>query len=314
MSLRSLPSHESRITNHESPALLETSLPLPLYTRGKVRDVYEVDGSLLIVATDRISAFDHVLPTPVPDKGRILTALSAFWFSRTEHIVPNHMVTVEPAAIAAAAALHPDDASSIAGRAMLVQRCRRIDVECVVRGYLTGSAWEEYRRTGTVAGITLLEGLRNGDPLAEPIFTPATKATSGHDENITYARLVEIVGEDVAWDLREASVLLYSFAAAHAALCGLILADTKFEYGRLGSRLVLIDEALTPDSSRYWDAASYPESLVAFDKQYVRDYLNAIDWNHEPPAPALPPEVIEATRQRYLETYRRLTGHEPRDS
>ncbi len=288
--------------------VLETSLLLPLYARGKVRDVYEVDGGLLIVATDRISAFDHVLPTPVPDKGRVLTALSAFWFSRTEGIVPNHMVTADPSDIAAAAALPSDDVSAIAGRAMLVRRCRRIDVECVVRGYLTGSAWDEYRSSGRVAGLALPDGLRNGDPLSEPIFTPATKAASGHDENITYPRLAEIVGEHVAWDLKEASVLLYRFAAAHAAQRGLMLADTKFEFGRHDGRLVLIDEALTPDSSRYWDAAAYPERLVPFDKQYVRDYLNAIAWNHEPPAPALPPDVVEATRQRYLETYRRLTG------
>ena len=306
---------ESRITNHESREVLQTSLPLPLYRRGKVRDVYETGRDLLIVATDRISAFDHVLPTPVPDKGRVLTSLSAFWFSRTASIVANHMMAWDPDEIVRR--VPGVDAATLpvlAGRAMLVQRCERIDVECVVRGYLTGSAWEEYRRTGAVAGVALPPGLRNGDALPEPIFTPATKAATGHDANITYADLIEMVGGPVAGDLRELSVRLYAFAATHAALCGLILADTKFEFGRRAGRVLLIDEALTPDSSRYWDAGSYPQSLLPFDKQYVRDYLNAIGWNHEPPVPALPAEVVAATRERYLETYRRLTGQELRDS
>ncbi len=290
-------------------AITQTSLALPLYRRGKVRDVYEAGPRLLIVASDRISAFDHVLPTPVPDKGRVLTALSAFWFTRTRHIIPNHMITAEPGVIMTdVPGLGEDDLPALAGRSMLVHRCERIDVECVVRGYLTGSAWEEYRRAGAVAGIPLPAGLRNGDPLAEPIFTPATKAASGHDANITSAMVVDVLGEAVARDLEEISVRLYRFAAGHAARCGLILADTKFEFGRMDGQLVLIDEALTPDSSRYWDAASYPESLVAFDKQFVRDYLNTLGWNREPPAPALPAEVVEATQQRYLETYRRLTG------
>lgn len=290
-------------------AIVQTSLPLPLYRRGKVRDVYEAGRCLLIVASDRISAFDHVLPTPVPDKGRVVTALSAFWFTRTRHIVPNHMITAEPGTIMTAVpGLGRDDLPALAGRSMLVHRCERIDVECVVRGFLTGSAWEEYRRAGAVAGIPLPDGLRNGDLLREPIFTPATKAASGHDENITSTTLVDLLGAAVARDLEEISVQLYRFAAGHAARCGLILADTKFEFGRLDGRLVLIDEALTPDSSRYWDAASYPGSLVAFDKQFVRDYLTTLGWNREPPAPALPVDVVEATRQRYLETYRRLTG------
>ena len=306
---------ESRITNHESREVLQTSLPLPLYGRGKVRDVYEAGEDLLIVATDRISAFDHVLPTPVPDKGRVLTALSAFWFSRTGSIVANHMIAWDPVEIVRRVpGLDAATLPVLAGRAMLVQRCERIDVECVVRGYLTGSAWEEYRRTGAVAGVALPPGLRNGDALPEPIFTPATKAATGHDANITYTDLIETVGGSVAGDLRELSVRLYTFAATHAALCGLILADTKFEFGRRAGRVLLIDEALTPDSSRYWDAGSYPQSLLPFDKQYVRDYLNAIGWNHEPPVPTLPVEVVAATRERYLETYRRLTGQELRDS
>lgn len=299
----------SSVTSPQS-AVLQTALPLPLYRRGKVRDVYEVGRQLLIVATDRISAFDHVLPTPVDDKGRVLTALSAFWFARTRQIVPNHLVTCDPGQILRRApGLDPEALPVLAGRAMLVHRCERIDVECVVRGYLTGSAWEEYRRSGMAVGLELPAGLRNGDPLPEPIFTPATKATSGHDENITYTRLVDLVGADVAHTLRESSIQVYTLAATHAALCGLILADTKFEFGRLSGHLVLIDEALTPDSSRYWDAAAYPQGLVPFDKQYVRDYLNEIGWNHEPPAPTLPAAVIAATRERYLETYRRLTGH-----
>ncbi len=306
---------DSRLTDYESHAVLQTSLPLPLYRRGKVRDVYEAGGDLLIVATDRISAFDHVLPTPVPDKGRVLTSLSAFWFSRTGSIVANHLIAWDPVEIVRCV---PDlDAATLpglAGRAMLVQRCERIDVECVVRGYLTGSAWDEYRRTGAVAGVALPPGLRNGDALPEPIFTPATKAATGHDTNITYADLIERVGGPVAGDLRELSVRLYTFAATHAALCGLILADTKVEFGRRAGRVLLIDEAFTPDSSRYWDAGSYPQSLLPFDKQYVRDYLNAIGWNHEPPVPILPAEVVAATRERYLETYRRLTGQELPDS
>lgn len=294
-----------------SQSLLQTSLPLPLYRRGKVRDVYEAGRDLLIVATDRISAFDHVLPTPVPDKGRVLTALSAFWFSRTAHLVANHMIAWDTIEIVRRApAVDPAPLAVLRGRAMLVHRCERVDVECVVRGYLTGSAWEEYRRTGAVAGLSLPPGLHNGDALPEPILTPATKAATGHDENITYARLIEMVGAGVADELRESSIRLYTFAATHAARCGLILADTKFEFGRRDGRLLLIDEALTPDSSRYWDAASYPQSLVPFDKQYVRDYLNAMGWNHEPPVPTVPPEVVAATRERYLDTYRRLTGQE----
>src|SRR5256712_2939171 len=306
---------DSRLTTHESPAVLQTSLPLPLYRRGKVRDVYEAGGDLLIVATDRISAFDHVLPTPVPDKGRVLTSLSAFWFSRTGSIVANHMIAWDPVEIVRRV---PDlDAATLpglAGRAMLVQRCERIDVECVVRGYLTGSAWEEYRRSGAVAGGALPPGLRNGDALPEPIFTPANKAATGHDANISYADLIERVGGPVACDLPELNVRLYTLAATLAALCGLILADTKFEFGRRAGRVLLIDEALTPDSSRDWDAGSEPHSLLPFDNEYVRDYLNAIGWNHEPPVPTLPVEVVAATRERYLETYRRLTGQELRDS
>lgn len=306
MSVPSIP-----VTGPQAPTVSSTLLPLPMYRRGKVRDVYEAGEHLLIVATDRISAFDHILATAIPDKGRVLTALSAFWFERTRHIVPNHMVAIDVSQIVQAAPqLRGAPLSVLARRSMLVRRCERIDVECVVRGYLAGSGWEEYRREGTVAGIGLPPGLRQGSELLEPLFTPATKASSGHDENITYARLVDLVGESAARELRDQSVALYAFAAAHAASCGLILADTKFEFGRRDGQLVLIDEALTPDSSRYWDAHAYPESLVAFDKQFVRDHLTAIGWNREPPAPSLPDSVVEATRQRYIQTYRQLTGRE----
>ncbi len=295
------------MTVSDTAAVWQTALPLPLVRRGKVRDLYDVGDHLLVVATDRISAFDHVLPTPVPDKGRVLTALSAFWCARLGGVVSHHLVSASwDALVAAVPALadHPE----LDGRAMLVHRCRRIDVECVVRGYLTGSAWEEYQRSGTVADEPLPPGLRHGAPLPRPLFTPATKAATGHDENIGYPRLADLVGPTVAARLREVSLRLYEQAADHARRCGLILADTKFEFGWRERELVLIDEVLTPDSSRYWDAGSYPVALVPFDKQYVRDYLAAVGWNREPPAPPLPPEVVAATRRRYWETYRRLTG------
>lgn len=293
----------------EARSVVQTALSLPLYTRGKVRDVYAADGYLLIVATDRLSAFDHVLPTPIPDKGRVLTQLSAFWFERTRDLVPNHLVSTDLVEIVE---LVPEtgqaDPEILAGRTMLVRLCVRFEVECVVRGFITGSAWDEYRRGGTVAGIVLPAGLRNGGRLPEPIFTPATKAAHGHDQNISFEQMAHIVGSETAASLRETSLALYQRAAEHARTRGLLLADTKFEFGLLDGRITLIDEALTPDSSRYWDAAQYPQALVPFDKQYVRDYLNASGWNHEPPAPALPVEVVEATRRRYLETLERVTG------
>jgi len=290
--------------------LMESRLPLPLHGRGKVRDVYAAGDRLLIVATDRLSAFDHVLPTPIPDKGRVLTQLSAFWFGETSDMVRHHMLTAATEEIVTQLpVLRAVPRRVLDGRVMLVERCERIDVECVVRGYLTGSAVDEYRRTGTVAGLPLPPGLENGDPLPEPLFTPATKAARGHDENITFAQMGELIGRGLADTLRRISVALYRRCAAHAARRGLLLADTKFEFGLRDGEVVLIDEALTPDSSRYWDAARYPGALVAFDKQYVRDYLNRIGWNREPPAPALPAEVVAATRARYLETYTRLTGH-----
>ena len=275
-------------------ALLETRLELPLLARGKVRDTYELpDERLLIVTTDRVSAFDHVLPNGIPDRGRVLAQLSMFWFERTRHLQENHL-------------LEPGED----GRSMVVRRARRIDFECVVRGYLAGSAWAEYRETGTMAGEPLPPGLRQSERLPEPIFTPATKAESGHDENISFERMSSELGVELAERLREASLLLYTFGAQHAERCGLILADTKFEFGLVEGRLVLIDEALTPDSSRYWEAATYrvgttPES---FDKQFVRDWLTEAGWDRESPPPPLPDEIVEQTRQRYLTAYARLVG------
>ncbi len=292
--------------------LVTTDLPLPVFTRGKVRDVYDLGESLLIVATDRISAFDHVLPTPVPDKGRILTQLSAFWFAETQGIVANHVITTDVAQMPPAVRAH---AATLDGRAMLVRRTRRLDVECVARGYLVGSGWKEYSRDGIICGVELPAGLQEGSPLAQPIFTPATKAASGHDQNITFDGMEDLVGVSLAGRLRSTTLALYEHARAYAAGRGLLLADTKFEFGLVagprGDEIILIDEALTPDSSRYWDAGEYARgNLVSFDKQFVRDYLMQIKWDREPPPPALPPEVVAATRLRYLETYRRLTGRE----
>jgi phosphoribosylaminoimidazole-succinocarboxamide synthase len=298
--------------------MVSTDLPLPLFARGKVRDVYALDGALLIVATDRLSAFDHILPTPIPDKGRVLTQLSAFWFGRTRPILANHMITTD---VAEMPPVVQAQAKVLTGRAMLVRRARRLDIECVARGYLAGSAWLDYRHTGVVCGVRLPAGLREGARLPVPIFTPATKASSGHDLNITIDEVAASIGAPLAARLRDVTLALYEHARAYAGTRGLVLADTKFEFGLVaggadrptdgsaGDRLVLIDEALTPDSSRYWDAAAYARGeLVAFDKQYVRDFLMQIGWNREPPPPALPPDVVAATRGRYLETFRRLTG------
>jgi phosphoribosylaminoimidazole-succinocarboxamide synthase len=289
-------------------ALLETKLDLPLFSRGKVRDTYELDSDrLLMVATDRLSAFDWVLPTGIPDRGRVLTQLSVFWFERTRDLQENHLLqTHEIHGSRGVPGMGPGDDS----RSMVVRRAQRIDFECVMRGYLAGSAWAEYRKAGTMAGEALPGGLRESERLAEPIFTPATKAESGHDENITFDRLRSEVGADLAARLRDASLRLYGFGRDHAERQGLILADTKFEFGLIEGRLVLIDEALTPDSSRYWDAASWrpgstPES---FDKQFVRDWLSASGWDRNSPPPELPQEIVEQTRQRYLTAYERLTG------
>jgi phosphoribosylaminoimidazole-succinocarboxamide synthase len=298
-----------------TPVVTETDLsPLPRFTRGKVRDVYDLDYQLLVIATDRISAFDVVLPTPIPEKGRVLTQLSAFWFETTQNDVPNHFITADTEQISAVLESYGArvDRSVLEGRAMLVNKARALPVECVVRGYLAGSAWEEYRKTGQVTGIALPSGLVESDRLPAPIFTPATKAQEGHDQNITWEEMLRIVEPGHARAVRDASLALYSHAAAHALERGIILADTKFEFGLFQDTPIVIDEVLTPDSSRFWDAAAYQPggAQPSFDKQYVRDYLISSAWNREPPAPPLPPEIVERTTQRYLEAYRRLVGRD----
>jgi len=275
--------------------------------RGKVRDIYDLGDKLLIVATDRLSAFDVIMATPIPDKGRILTQLSLFWFNLLRDILPNHIssATEFPA---------PFDqyAADLAGRTMLVKKTNPLPIECVARGYLSGSGWKEYRATGKVCGISLPAGLRESERLPEAIFTPSTKATAGHDENISFDEAASRIGGELAERVRAVSLDIYRRAVAYAEPRGIILADTKFEFGLVGDQLIWIDEALTPDSSRFWPADGYQpgRSQPSFDKQYVRDYLERIGWNKQPPGPELPPEVVEATRARYREAYRQLTGHE----
>ena len=286
--------------------VFETSLPLPLWRRGKVRDVYELGDLLLIVASDRLSAFDVVLPTPIPDKGAVLTQLSRFWFEQLRGRVSDH---VAPEAVEEVPELGAH-AALLRGRSMLVLRTRPLPVECVVRGYLAGSGLKEYRATGTVCGIRLPAGLAEGSRLEAPIFTPATKAESGHDENIGFEQLAQIVGQRRAEQLRELSLDLYREASAHAESRGILLADTKFEFGERDGELVWIDEALTPDSSRFWPRDGWRPGgpQPSFDKQYVRDYLETLDWDKRPPGPALPGAVVEQTRARYVEAFVRLTG------
>jgi len=290
------------------PAVNETELPLKLFARGKVRDTYELGpDQLLMVATDRISAFDHVLPNGIPDRGKVLTQLSIFWFSQTDTFQPNHLIS----------GMVPDLPPSLrefrdqlAGRFMIVRKAQRIDFECVVRGYLAGSAWKEYQESKTLAGESMPPGLVQSQRLAAPIFSPATKAETGHDENITFDEVKKAVGQEMADRLRDASIALYNYAAEFSERRGLILADTKFEFGTVGKDLMLIDEALTPDSSRYWDAATYrpgtsPES---YDKQFVRDWLTRSGWDKESDPPRLPEDVVAQTRLRYLTAYQRLVG------
>ena len=286
----------------------QTDFPgLKLASRGKVRDIYEVGDDLLIVATDRLSAFDVVLPTPIPDKGRVLTQLSLFWFKTLEDILPHHVLS---------ATEFPPPANvysqQLAGRSMLCRKTRPLPIECVVRGYLAGSGWKDYRTSGKVCGVALPPGLRESDRLPAPIFTPSTKATTGHDENISFDEVVARVGGDRAEELRSVSLEIYRRAAAYAEPRGILLADTKFEFGLIGDQLIWIDEALTPDSSRFWPAQGYQpgRSQPSFDKQYVRDYLESIGWNKQPPGPQLPPEVVERTRAKYREAYRLLAGVE----
>jgi len=277
------------------------------FRRGKVRTVFEAGPAhFVIVASDRLSAYDSVLPTPIPGKGVVLSLLSAHWMRTLRAAEPNHLVSDEPTAFPPPFREH---AARLAGRAQLVRRAERVDIECVVRGHLTGSGWKEYRAHGTVCGIALPAGLHDGSRLDPPIFTPATKHDSGHDENIPFERMAALVGRGRAEALRERSLALYTEARAHAWERGLVLADTKFEFGEIDGRLALIDEALTPDSSRYWDRAEFEAGrLLSFDKQFVRDWLDATGWDHEPPAPALPAEVVARTQERYLEARRRLTG------
>jgi len=278
-----------------------------LRSRGKVRDIYEVGDDLLIVATDRLSAFDVVLPTPIPDKGRVLTQLSLFWFEKLRDVVSHHVLSATdfPAALAA----HREE---LRGRAMLVRKTEPVPIECVVRGYLSGSGWKEYQAGGKVCGIALPVGLRESDKLAEPIFTPATKATSGHDENISFDEAAKKIGPALAEQLREVSLEIYRRAAAYAGERGILIADTKFEFGLAGNDVIWIDEALTPDSSRFWPAEGYQpgRSQPSFDKQFVRDYLERIGWSKQPPAPELPADVVAATSAKYREAYRRVTGQE----
>ena len=292
-----------------APVVETTFSDLTLLKRGKVRDVYQVDEtSLLIVATDRVSAFDCIIPTPIERKGEVLTALSQFWFAKLGHIVPHHLITTNIDEMPAAVQNH---ATELRGRSMLVCKTDVFPVECVVRGYITGSGWKDYQKTGEVCGHKLPTGLRESEQLAEPIFTPATKAETGHDENISEAQMAEIVGPEITAQLRDASLNLYKQAAEYARARGIIIADTKFEFGRDDDgRVLLIDEVLTPDSSRFWPADAYEvgRGQASFDKQYVRDYLETLDWNKQPPAPELPPEVAQATTARYLEAYQLLTG------
>jgi phosphoribosylaminoimidazole-succinocarboxamide synthase len=289
-------------------SIFETSLPgVELVARGKVRDIYAAGDFLVIVASDRLSAFDYVLPTPIRDKGRVLTALTIFWLDQLREIVPNHFVSANVSDYPREFHAYRDQ---LEGRSMLVHRAKMVDVECVARGYVSGSGWKDYRRDGRVCGIPLPAGLRESEQLPEPIFTPASKAQSGHDENITFETVAQSIGTDLAGKLRELTLAIYKHASLYAATRGIIIADTKFEFGFVGDRLVLADEVLTPDSSRFWPRESYQPggAQPSFDKQYVRDYLESIHWNKQPPAPALPPDVMERTADKYREAYRVLTG------
>lgn len=280
---------------------------LTLFRRGKVRDVYDLGAHLLILATDRLSAFDVILPNPIPMKGAVLTNVSAFWFEKTRGICGNHFLTMDVSAYPDECEPHEEE---LAGRSMLVKKTEPLPIECVVRGYLAGSGWKEYKQSQAVCGIALPPGLVESAELPEPIFTPATKEESGHDVNISFERTADIVGIETASRVRELAFELYSFAREYARQRGIIIADTKFEFGFDGSEIILIDEALTPDSSRFWPASDYEpgRAQASYDKQFVRDYLESLNWDKAPPAPSLPPEVISKTTQKYLEAYRLLTG------
>jgi phosphoribosylaminoimidazole-succinocarboxamide synthase len=301
---------EGSVKSIEEQIILETSLPgVERFSQGKVRDVYTVGDRLLIVATDRISAFDCVLPTGIPDKGRVLTQMSVFWFDFLRDVTNTHFLTANVDEYPPELRQYRDQ---LAGRSMLVKRAEMVPIECVARGYLAGSGWKEYRAAGTVCGIALPKGLRESDKLPEPIFTPSTKAQSGHDENISLERMVSVVGSAVADRLRDLTLAIYTRAARYAESRGIIIADTKFEFGFIGETLVLGDEVLTPDSSRFWPLGDYAAGRAqnSYDKQYVRDYLEEIHWAKQPPAPALPPEVAQRTSEKYREAYRLLTGRD----
>jgi phosphoribosylaminoimidazole-succinocarboxamide synthase len=294
----------------QSRILLQTDFPeLTLHARGKVRDLYSLNGQLLFVATDRISAFDYVLATGIPEKGRVLTQLSLFWFDFLKDVVKNHLVTANVDQYPAPLRKYADD---LRGRSMLVAKAQMIDIECVARGYLSGSGWKEYQKTGAVCGIKLPSGLKESDKLPEPIFTPATKALSGHDENISIEEMAKRTGKEMAEKLRDLTLKIYKTAADYAAGRGIIIADTKFEFGQTSQGLILADEVLTPDSSRFWPADKYQpgKAQESFDKQFVRDYLEAIKWNKQPPAPSLPEDVARKTSEKYIEAYRILAGRE----
>jgi phosphoribosylaminoimidazole-succinocarboxamide synthase len=301
---------EGVVNSSDHRIILETDLAgVERYTRGKVRDVYGIDGQLLIVATDRISAFDYILPTGIPDKGRVLTQLSIFWLDFLKDLTPNHFLTASVDEYPEALRRYRDQ---LEGRSMLVKRARMVEIECVARGYLAGSGWKEYREQGTVCGIPLPKGLVESDRLPQPIFTPATKAQTGHDENVSFERVCSLVGAELAARLRDLTLGIYQRAARYALTKGIIIADTKFEFGFVGDELVLGDEVLTPDSSRFWPADTYRPGgpQFSFDKQFVRDYLESIHWNKQPPAPPLPEEVAARTSEKYRQAHRVLTGHD----
>lgn len=290
------------------PVVTRTEIPeVPLLSRGKVRDMYDLGDQVLMVVTDRLSAFDHVLPNGIPDKGRVLNLLTAFWLERTRGIVDNHLISVDVADLPAPLQRHAD---MLEGRFTIARKARMLPVECIVRGYISGSGWSDYQRTGAVGGIALPAGLVESDRLPEPLFTPSTKAETGHDENITFEQAAELLGTDLAGQVRDLSIRIYRHAAEYALERGIIIADTKFEFGVLDGRLILCDEVLTPDSSRFWPLDAYVPGRAqpSFDKQYVRDWLLGIRWNKEPPIPTLPDEVVAGTSAKYREAYERLTG------
>jgi len=293
-----------------STAVYRTELAgLPPASRGKVRDVYDLGDALLLVATDRLSAFDCVFPDPIPDKGKVLNQLSAFWFERTRSLVPNHVIATEVGAFPESLRPH---AATLSGRSTLARKLRMLPVECVARGYLAGSGWKEYEERGTICGITLPPGLKESDALPEPVFTPATKAASGHDENIAFDAATKILGGETAERVRDLTLALYREACRHAAAQGILIADTKFEFGYDGTTLTIADEMLTPDSSRFWPAATYRPggAQASLDKQFVRDYVERLGWDKRPPAPRLPGEIVQGLRSRYLDIFRRLTGRD----